>query len=68
MNNYLKLPTDIIEVIEQQKQDVQKLIDKVHLGIFENNTAQNNMKEFETQVNNILNKATEISGNKGRKR
>ena len=62
-----KTQSDIIEVIEQQKQDVQKVIDKVHLGIFENNTAQNNMKEFETQVNNILNKATEISGNKGRK-
>jgi DNA-directed RNA polymerase II subunit RPB1 len=62
-----KTQTDIIEVIEQQKQDVQKVIDKVHLGIFENNTAQSNMKEFETQVNNILNKATEISGNKGRK-
>ena len=62
-----KTQTDIIDVIEQQKQDVQKLIDKVHLGIFENNTAQSNMKEFETQVNNILNKATEISGNKGRK-
>ena len=62
-----KTQTDIVEVIEQQKQDVQKVIDKVHLGIFENNTAQNNMKEFETQVNNILNKATEISGNKGRK-
>jgi DNA-directed RNA polymerase II subunit RPB1 len=62
-----KTQSDIIEVIDQQKQDVQKVIDKVHLGIFENNTAQNNMKEFETQVNNILNKATEISGNKGRK-
>jgi DNA-directed RNA polymerase II subunit RPB1 len=62
-----KTQTDIVEVIEQQKQDVQKVIDKVHLGIFENNTAQSNMKEFETQVNNILNKATEISGNKGRK-
>lgn len=58
-----KTQTDIVEVIEQQKQDVQKVIDKVHLGIFENNTAQNNMREFETQVNNILNKATEISGN-----
>ena len=62
-----KTQSDIIEVIDQQKHDVQKVIDKVHLGIFENNTAQNNMKEFETQVNNILNKATEISGNKGRK-
>ena len=45
-----KTQNDIIEVIEQQKQDVQKVIDKVHLGIFENDTAQNNMKEFETQV------------------
>ena len=42
-------------------------INALNQSIFENNTAQNNMKEFETQVNNILNKATEISGNKGRK-
>ena len=62
-----KTQNDIIEVITKQKIDVQELIDRVHLGIFENNTAHSNMKEFETQVNNILNKATEISGNKGRK-
>ena len=62
-----KTQSDIVEVINQQKQDVQTVIDKVHLRIFENNTAHSNMKEFETQVNNILNKATEISGNKGRK-
>jgi DNA-directed RNA polymerase beta' subunit len=62
-----KTQNDIIKVIEEQKLDVQKVIDQVHLGIFENNTANSNMKEFETQVNNILNKATEISGNKGRK-
>ena len=29
---------------------VQELIDRIHLGIFENNTAQSKMKEFETQV------------------
>ena len=62
-----KTQNDIIEVIDKQKLDVQELIDRVHLGIFENNTAHSKMKEFETQVNNILNKATEISGNKGRK-
>ena len=62
-----KTQNDIIEVIDKQKVDVQELIDRVHLGIFENNTAHSKMKEFETQVNNILNKATEISGNKGRK-
>jgi DNA-directed RNA polymerase II subunit RPB1 len=62
-----KTQESIIIVIDEQKTSVQKLIDKVHLGVFENNTAHSNMKEFETQVNNILNKATEASGNKGRK-
>ena len=62
-----KTQNDIIGVIDKQKVDVQELIDRVHLGIFENNMAHTKMKEFETQVNNILNKATEISGNKGRK-
>jgi DNA-directed RNA polymerase II subunit RPB1 len=59
--------SNIINTITNQKDDVQKLINKVHLGIFENNTAHSNMKEFETQVNNILNKATEETGKKGRK-
>ena len=56
----------IIQVITTQKSEVQQLIDKVHLGIFENNTAHTNMAEFETTVNNILNKATEQSGKIGR--
>jgi DNA-directed RNA polymerase beta' subunit len=56
----------IIQVINAQKSEVQQLIDKVHLGIFENNTAHTNMAEFETTVNNSLNKATEQSGKIGR--
>ena len=56
----------IIQVINAQKSEVQQLIDKVHLGIFENNTAHTNIAEFETTVNNILNKATEQSGKIGR--
>lgn len=52
----------IIQAILKQKLEVQSLIDKVHLGIFENNTASSNATEFEMQVNNILNKARDDSG------
>jgi DNA-directed RNA polymerase II subunit RPB1 len=62
-----KTQTQIIEAIVKQKLDVQALIDKVHLGIFENNTANTNAVEFETNVNNMLNKATEQAGKIGRK-
>ncbi len=52
----------IIQAITKQQLEVQSLIDKVHLGIFENNTANTNSVEFENQVNNILNKARDESG------
>jgi len=57
----------ILQVITRQKQEVQSLIDKVHLGIFENNTASTNFNEFESNVNNILNEACNESGKIGRK-
>ena len=62
-----KTQEQIIQVITKQKQEVQSFIEKVHLGIFENNTATSNMVELETNINNILNKATEQSGKIGRK-
>jgi DNA-directed RNA polymerase II subunit RPB1 len=62
-----KTNDEIVQVINTQKMNVQTIIDKVHLGIFENNTAFSNMNEFETMVNNTLNKATEESGKIGRK-
>jgi DNA-directed RNA polymerase II subunit RPB1 len=62
-----KTQDSIIQIITSQKQEVQSLIEKVHLGIFENATANTNMAEFEQSVNNILNKATEQSGKIGRK-
>jgi DNA-directed RNA polymerase II subunit RPB1 len=46
---------------------VQSIIEKVHLGIFENNTSTSNNTEFESSVNNVLNKATEQAGKIGRK-
>jgi len=58
--------SQILTVIAKQKGEVQELIDKVHLGVFENNTARSNNSEFETLVNNTLNKATEEAGKIGR--
>jgi DNA-directed RNA polymerase II subunit RPB1 len=57
----------IIQVITAQKQEVQSLINRVHLGIFENNTASSNMMKFESDINNILNDATNQAGKIGRK-
>jgi DNA-directed RNA polymerase beta' subunit len=57
--------TKIAQAILAQKLEVQSVIEKVHLGIFENDTSNTNMAEFEMRVNNILNKATEQSGKIG---
>jgi len=57
----------IIQVIAEKKHEVNTLIEKMHLGIFENNTAQSNMMEFESKVNNMLNDANNQAGSIGRK-
>ena len=57
----------IIHEIAKQKQEVQSLIERVHMGSFENNTSFTNNAQFETSVNNILNKATEQAGKISRK-
>jgi len=56
----------IIQAISTQKMEVQSVIDKIHLGTFENSTANKNIAEFENMVNNNLNKATEKAGKIGR--
>jgi len=57
----------IIKEITSKKEDVKNLIDQTHIGIFENKTGRTNQDEFETQVNNILNKATHEAGSIGLK-
>jgi DNA-directed RNA polymerase II subunit RPB1 len=57
----------IIRTITEKKTEVQSVIDEIHLGIFKNTTASSNKVEFETKVNNLLNKANEESGKIGRK-
>ena len=61
-----KTQDNIIHAITTQKQEVQSIIEKVHLGTFENNTSNTNNKEFELNINNVLNKATEQAGKIGR--
>jgi DNA-directed RNA polymerase II subunit RPB1 len=58
---------EIVKVITNKKTEVKNLIDKVQLGIFENNTGKTNEEEFETQVNSILNQATSEAGKIGLK-
>ena len=62
-----KTTDSIIQAITAQKQEAQSIIDKVHLGIFENNTSYTNNEEFESSINNVLNEATKQAGNIGRK-
>ena len=56
----------VIQAITKQKMEVQTIMEKVHLGTFENNTSKSNVDEFEMQVNSILNKAMEESGKEAR--
>lgn len=53
------------EIIQGKKTEVSNLIDQIHLGIFENKTGKSNLEQFESQVNNILNKASMEAGNAG---
>jgi len=57
----------ISKTIIEKKRDVNKLIEQVQIGVFENNTGKSNYEEFETSVNSILNKAMEEAGKIGRK-
>ncbi len=58
--------SQIDEIINTKKNDVENLINQVHLGIFENDTGTKNVDEFESKVNNILNQATSQAGKIGR--
>ncbi len=55
----------INDIIQEKKVEVSNLIDQIHLGIFVNKTGKSNLEEFESQVNNILNKASNEAGNVG---
>ena len=47
----------IISIISEKKDEVKNTIDEVMIGVFENTSGKSNQEEFETKINNILNKA-----------
>jgi len=55
----------VLRVILEKMNDVKDIIDKVHLGILENNSGKSNVQEFEIQVGNVLNNATSETGKIG---
>ena len=61
----MKTTDQIVDVITKKKIEVKNLIDETQLGVFKNNTGRTNVQEFETQVNNILNKASSDAGKIG---
>ena len=50
-----KTQDSIVHAITTQKQEVQSIIEKVHLGTFENNTSASNNMHFESNINKVLN-------------
>jgi DNA-directed RNA polymerase II subunit RPB1 len=52
-----KTKTDIITTITNKKIEVKNLLDRILLGVFDNNTGKSNVEEFETEVDNIMKKA-----------
>ena len=55
----------INNTILEKKKEVSNLIDQIHLGILENKTGKSNVEYFESQVNDILNKASQDAGKIG---
>ncbi len=56
----------IIDIITKKKKDVKELIDRLQIGNFKNDSGKSNVEEFETQVNDLLNEATQQAGKIGR--
>ena len=57
----------ILHKVNKRKEEVQDLINKMHLGVYENNSAYSNAVDFEMKITNVLNQAAGESGSEGRK-
>jgi len=57
----------INEIIFEKKKEVKQLLDQVQLGVFQNDSGKSNKEEFETQINDILNKVSSDTGKVGLK-
>ena len=52
----MKLSHKINEAIQENKQNIEKIMQEIHLNIFENFSGQSNSEYFESKVNDLLNK------------
>jgi len=57
----------INEIVFDKKKEVKQLLDQVQLGVFQNDSGKTNKEEFETQINDILNKVSQETGKIGLK-
>jgi DNA-directed RNA polymerase II subunit RPB1 len=57
----------INEIIFEKKKEFKQLLDQVQLGVFQNDSGKSNKEEFETQINDILNKVSSETGKVGLK-
>ena len=57
----------INEIVFDKKKEVKQLLDQVQLGVFQNDSGKTNKEEFETQINDILNKVSQETGKVGLK-
>ena len=60
-----KTTEKVLHVISTKMNEVKEIMDRLHLGILENNSGKTNAQEFELQVGNVLNNATSETGNIG---
>jgi DNA-directed RNA polymerase II subunit RPB1 len=56
---------ELKNVIKQTKESITEITQELHLNIFENFSGQTNQDYFESKVNSILNKTTQITGKLG---
>ena len=61
----LQTKEKIVTKISEKKKEVYDIIQQTQLGIFDNTSGKPNNEEFESKVNNILNKASSEAGNIG---
>tara|TARA_B110000444_G_scaffold100655_1_gene95199 strand:+ start:114 stop:4604 length:4491 start_codon:yes stop_codon:yes gene_type:complete len=62
-----KTEDNITKEINAKKNDVNSLINQLHIGVFENNSGKTNEVEFETKVNGLMTAADSAARKIGRK-
>jgi DNA-directed RNA polymerase II subunit RPB1 len=57
----------IVEILTEKKQEGKKILEQVHLGIFENNSGRTNEEAFEAKMDGVVKQASSETGRVGLK-